>query len=56
MKMYIENLSIGAVIWLSMIPKFMEMVSVVLVVVRDDDLIEGDIPLNCKKLWTDIIS
>jgi len=48
MKMYIENLSIGAVIWLSMILNFMEMVSVVLVVVRDDDLIEGVSPSIVK--------
>ena len=40
MKMYIETLSIGVVIWLSMIPNCMEMVFVVLGVVRDDDLIE----------------
>ena len=42
--MYIEILSIGVVIWLSMIPNFMEMVSVVLGVVRDNELIEGGIP------------
>jgi len=50
MKMYIETLSIGVVIWLSMIPNCMEMVFVVLGVVMDNELIEGVHPLNCKKL------
>ena len=50
MKMYIETLSIGVVIWLNMIPNCMEMVFVVLGVVMDNELIEGVHPLNCKKL------
>lgn len=49
MKMYIETLSIGVVIWLSMIPNCMGMVFVVLGVVRDNELIEGGIPPSIVK-------
>ena len=48
MKMYIETLSIGVVIWLSMIPNCMGMVFVVLGVVRDNELIEGVFPSIVK--------